>query len=35
LAQEYAGERKKRIVKKRKFTEPVRQKIIKELTEEQ
>jgi IS30 family transposase len=34
LAQEYAEERKERFVKKRKFTEPVKQKVIKELTEE-
>jgi IS30 family transposase len=35
LAQEYADERKERFAKKRKFTEHVKQKIIKELTEEQ
>ena len=34
LAQEYADERKERFAKNRTFTEPVKQKIIRELTEE-
>jgi IS30 family transposase len=35
MAQEYADERKERFAKNRTFTEPVKQKIIRELTEEQ
>jgi IS30 family transposase len=35
LAQEYADERKERFRRKRKFTETIRQKVIRELTEEQ
>ena len=35
LTQEYTDERKERFARKRKFTEPVKQEIVKELTEEQ
>jgi IS30 family transposase len=35
LAQEYADERKERFRRKRRFTESIRRKVVKELTEEQ
>jgi IS30 family transposase len=35
LAQEYADERRERFRRKRRFTDSIRKKVVKELTEEQ